>query len=89
MNNIKYIAIYATLALLSIIVIGQYKQANASLIDNKYHYALVTCNAASADITSSNSVIVNKWQACYNAEKITNTEYICTLHGDNCWLEVK
>lgn len=75
----KYIILATVIGLLALTL-----QSNSL-----YAQALQACHTAHNDITSTDSVIQSKWQACYKAETASNTEFICNHNNTVCVLESK
>lgn len=74
----------AVVAILAIIVLGQYNDARAELRDSKHAYVYATCQA------SRTSAIITE-QECAEAQYNAKVEYLCTMRNsssiNHCWTE--
>lgn len=80
MKNTIYIIITAVLA---VVVVNQFLDANKDLAQSKAEYAYTICNQAHNEVSGSSE------EACGRAQDQTNTEFLCDHTGNNCWIESK
>lgn len=83
MRMLQYIPVGAGLVALSLVVVGQYHSAQRELIRSEEAYVQTTCDRARGTATQT------AWAQCYDVQRHTRTEYLCTAYARRCWVEVK